>query len=230
MIQGRIAALVRLPVMARLHVLAAALALTLAAGSAFPAPPQTREEALDALEDPATERRAEGVVWLANHGRMDDADLLHARLRDPSPFIRDYAERGLWLLWSRSGDPEIDHLMARGTEEMQGGRYADAVATFSEVIRRRPGFAEGWNRRATVHFMAGDYRRSLEDCDEVLERNPRHFGALSGCAQNHFRLENYEAAIEWFERALEVNPNLLGVEIYLEGARRKLKEKRGRST
>jgi tetratricopeptide (TPR) repeat protein len=73
--------------------------------------------------------------------------------------------------------------------------------------------------------MAGDYRRSLADCDEVLERNPRHFGALSGCAQNHFRLENYEAAIEWFERALEVNPNLLGVEIYIEGARQQAARK-----
>lgn len=230
MIQGRIAAFMRLPDMARLLALAAALALTLAAGGAFPAPPQSRDEALDALEDLATERRAEGIVWLANHGGMDDADLLHARLRDPSPFVRAFAERGLWLLWGRSGDEEIDRLMAKGTEEMEGGRYDASAATFGEVIRRRPDFAEGWNRRATVYFMAGDYRRSLEDCDQVLRRNPRHFGALSGCAQNHLRLEDYERAIEGFERALEVNPNLVGVEIFIEAARRKLRERRGRST
>jgi tetratricopeptide (TPR) repeat protein len=216
--------------MARLLCLAVALALTLAAGGAFPAPPQSREEALDALEDAVTERRAEGVVWLANHGGLDDADLLHARLRDPSPFVRGYAERGLWLLWSRSGDPEIDRLMAQGTEEMQAGRYAESAATFSEVIRRRPDFAEGWNRRATVHFMAGDYRRSLADCDEVMKRNPRHFGALAGYGQIYLQLEEYEKAIEYFQRALEVNPNLLGVEIYMEGARQKLRERRGRST
>lgn len=216
--------------MVRLLCLAAALALTLAAGGAFPAPPQSREEALDALEDPATERRAEAIVWLANHGGMDDADLLHARLRDPSAFVRDYAERGLWLLWSRSGDPEIDRLMAQGTEEMQAGRYAESAATFSEVIRRRPDFAEGWNRRATVHFMAGEYRRSLADCDQVMQRNPRHFGALAGYGQIYLQLEQYEKAIEYFQRALDVNPNLLGVEIYMEGARQKLRERRGRST
>jgi tetratricopeptide (TPR) repeat protein len=98
------------------------------------------------------------------------------------------------------------------------------------VIRRRPDFAEGWNRRATVHFMAGDYRRSLADCDEVMKRNPRHFGALAGYGQIYLQLEEYEKAIEYFQRALEVNPNLLGVEIYMEGARQKLRERRGRST
>lgn len=220
----------RSPVMARLLCLAFALALTLGAGGAFPAPPQTRDEALDALEDPATERRAEGVVWLANHGGVDDAELLHARLRDESTFVRAYAERALWLLWSRSGDPEVDRLMAQGTEEMQAGHLAASLATFSEVIRRRPDFAEGWNRRATVHFLAGDYRRSLADCDEVLSRNPKHFGALSGCAQNHFHLEEYARAIEVFERALEVNPNLVGVDVFIEAARQKLRERRGRST
>lgn len=177
-----------------------------------------------------TERRAEAVVWVASHGRLQDADLLHRRLRDESTFVRAYAERGLWLLWSRSGDPEVDRLMAQGTEEMQAGHLAASLATFSEVIRRRPDFAEGWNRRATVHFLAGDYRRSLADCDEVLSRNPKHFGALSGCAQNHFHLEEYARAIEVFERALEVNPNLVGVDVFIEAARQKLREQRGRST
>lgn len=207
------------------------LALTLAAPSAFPAPPETREQALAALEHPVTERRAEAVVWIANHGTMADADLLFERLRgDASPFVRGYAEQGLWLLWSRSGDPEIDRLMALGTEQMQAGRHAESIGTFSEVIRRRPAFAEGWNRRATAYYMAGEYRKSLADCDEVMKRNPRHFGALSGYGQIHFALEEYEQAIEWWRKALAVNPNMLGVEFSIERARERLRERRGRST
>lgn len=219
-----------LPCMSRIALLKVALALTLSAGAAFPAPPASREQALAALEHPVTERRAEAVVWVAHHGRMDDTELLTKRLRDASPVVRGYAEQGLWQLWGRSGDPEIDRVMAQGSEDMQAGRYDEALAAFSEVIRRRPDFAEGWNRRATLHFMAGDYRRSLADCDEVMQRNPQHFGALSGCAQNHFRLEEYEKSIELFRRALEVNPNLPGVEIYIEGAKQLLREQRGRST
>jgi len=213
-----------------LRTLLASIALTLAAGAAFPAPPASRAEALAALEHPVTERRAEAVVWVANHGRMDDTRLLLKRLHDESPFVRGYAEQGLWLLWSRSGDAGIDRTMARGVEDMQAGRHAEAVAAFSEVIRSRPDFAEGWNKRATAHYLAGEYRQSLSDCDEVVKRNPYHFGALSGYGQIYFRLEDYEKAIAWWRRALEVNPNMLGVEFNIKGAEQLLKEKRGRST
>lgn len=206
------------------------LTLTLAAGAAFPAPPATREEALAALDNPVTERRAEAVVWVANHGRMEDTALLLKRLLDESAFVRSYAERALWLLWSRSGDADIDRVMARGVEDMQAGRHGDAVAAFSEVIRRRPDFAEGWNKRATVYYLAGAYRKSLADCDEVLKRNPQHFGALSGVGQIYFALEEYGQAIAWWRRALQVNPNMPGVEINIKGAEERLKEKRGRST
>ena len=108
---------------------------------------------------------------------MADAPLLHERLRDDSETVREFAEQGLWLLWSRSGDAEIDRRMARGTDEMQAGRLADSVATFSEIIRRKPDFAEGWNRRAAAYYLAGEYEKSIADCAEVLKRNPRHFGA-----------------------------------------------------
>ena len=175
-------------------------------------------------------RRAEAIVWIANRGAPADARLLHERLRDESPFVRAYAEQGLWLLWSRSGDADIDRLMAIGADQMQAGRYAEAIGTFSNVISRKPDFAEGWNRRATVHYLAGDYARSIADCDEVLKRNPAHFGALAGLGQIHFKLEQYEQALDWFRRALEVNPNLAGVEENIRGLEQLLKDKRAGST
>lgn len=183
---------------------------------AFPEPPKTREAALAALKDPDAARRAEAITWIANRGVMGDAGLLHERLRDESAFVRSFAEQGLWLLWSRSGDGEIDRLMARGTEQMQAGRHADAIDTFSAVIKAKPGFAEAWNRRATVLFLAGDYRLSIADCDEVLARNPRHFGALAGLGEIYLRLNDPAQALAWFRKALEVNPNLLGVEMNIK--------------
>ena len=206
-----------------------ACALTAAVFPAFPEPPKSRSEALQALASADTRARAEAVVWIANRGAMSDAPLLHQRLRDESPFVRTYAEHGLWLLWSRSGDAAIDERMARGVEEMQSGRLAEAIKTFSEVIRAKPDFAEGWNKRATAYYLAGEYQRSLEDCDEVLKRNPQHFGALSGAGQIHFALERYELALVWFRRALEVNPNMLGVEFNIQQTQELLKEQRRRS-
>ena len=166
---------------------------------------------------------------MSNHGRIEDQPLLLKRLRDDSPFVRGFAEQGLWLLWSRSGEAEIDRLMAAGVEQFQAGRYRESVATFGEVIRRKPAHTEGWNKRATVHYLAGDYQRSLADCDEVLRRNPQHFGAISGYGQIYFRLEQYDKAIEYWRRALEVNPNMLGVEINIKDAEQRLREKRART-
>jgi tetratricopeptide (TPR) repeat protein len=204
-------------------------ALTAFAAPAFPEP-KSRQEALAALASRDAAARAGGVVWIANRGGMDDAPLLHERLRDESAFVRGFAEQGLWLLWGRSGDAEIDRLMARGTGAMQAGRHAESIAVFSEVVRRKPDFAEGWNRRATALYLAGEYRRSLADCDEVLKRNPRHFGAISGVGLIYVKLEDYEQALQWFRRALEVNPNMTGVEINIREAEERLKEKRRRST
>jgi len=208
------------------------LLLTAAAPAAFPAPPQTRAEALSALESTDAATRAEAVVWIANRGAMTDAALLHERLHDESPFVRGFAEQGLWLLWSRSGDAGIDQLMARASEDMQAGRHEDAITILTEVVKKKPEFAEGWNRRATVYYLAGEFKKSIADCDEVLKRNPRHFGALSGLGQIHFQFEDYPSALKWYRRALEVNPNMVGVEMNIKMIEERMKAPRrpGQST
>jgi tetratricopeptide (TPR) repeat protein len=203
-----------------------AAVLTTTAPAAFPQPPSTRAEALAALKNTDTATRAEAVAWIANRGTMADAPLLHERLRDESAFVRDFAQQGLWLLWSRSGDAGIDLMMAEAAEHMQASRYREAISLLSEVVKRKPEFAEGWNRRATVHFLAGDLKRSIADCDEVLKRNPGHFGALSGLGQIYLQLNDEAKALEWFRRALEVNPNMLSVEMSVRMLEERLKARR----
>ena len=63
--------------------------------------------------------------------------LLLKRLRDTDEYVRGLAEQGLWRLWSRSGEAAVDRLMAAGIEQMQAARFREAIATFSEVIRRK---------------------------------------------------------------------------------------------
>lgn len=196
---------------------------------AFPEPPKSRAEALAALDGTETKPRLEAIVWLANYGTMNDVGRMHELLRDSNALVRDYAEQALWALWSRSGDAGVDRLMARGVEAMQTGEHEAAIAAFSEVVKRKPAFAEGWNKRATVYYLAGEYQKSIADCAEVLKRNPRHFGALSGLGQIYMQLERYEEALKWLRQALEVNPNLLGVEFNIKAIERRLAEKRGKS-
>jgi len=175
-----------------------------------------REEALRALESPVPAERAQAVIALAGKGRMADVPVLLARLRDDQPAVRGLAERAIWAVWSRSGDPEVDRLFARGVEEMESQDFASAIATFTRIIEMKPEFAEGWNKRATVYFLVGDYQHSLADCDEVMRRNPYHFGALAGYGQIYLHLEQYDKSLEFFRRALAVNPNLDGVRTLID--------------
>jgi len=212
--------------MRRIQILLVA-ALTIVAEAAFPQAPASRQEALVSLGSADAAARAAGVVWIARNGAEADAAPLYERLRDENPMVRSYAEQALWMLWSRSGDEAIDRLFERGVDEMQSGRHAEAIASFSEVIRRKPAFAEGWNKRATALYLSGEYQRSLADCAEVIKRNPRHFGALSGAGLNHLELDEQRQALGWFRRALEVNPNMGGIDAEV----RRLEELlRGRST
>src|SRR5262245_11480907 len=211
------------------------VALTALAGAAFPqtpggrgeSPQGSRQEALSGLRSADGATRAAAVMWIARNGVAGDDMLLYDRLKDESATVRSFAEQALWLVWSRSGDAGVDRLMERGVDEMQTGRQVEAIATFSEVIKRKPAFAEGWNKRATALYLVGQYQRSLADCGEVLKRNPRHFGALSGAGLIHLELEQHRQALEWFHRALEVNPNMLGIEAE---ARRLEELLRGRTT
>jgi len=207
----------------RLGVLVA-LALTLL--TAAPALAQTsREGALQALRLPDPEARRQGVRTLVEKGIADDAPRLVEALRDSDVAVRRLAERALWAVWSRSGDPDVDRLFAIGVAQMNE-RQALAVDTFSEIIRRKPEFAEGWNKRATVYYLLGDYPRSLADCDEVMKRNPYHFGALSGYGMIYLQLGDPARALGYFERALAVNPNLESVTETVQMLRRLLIERR----
>jgi len=204
----------------------AALALMLML-AATPVAAGPREDALAALanrEDVQARRGA--ATALAEAGTMADVPALVAALRDPDARVRALAERALWEIWSRSGNDDVDHLLRAGVVEMQHGQLEASIDTFSEVIRRQPDFAEGWNKRATVYYLVGEYRKSAADCDEVLKRNPSHFGALSGYGMIWLRLDEPARALERFEQALAVNPNLDSVRETIDALRALLIQQR----
>jgi tetratricopeptide (TPR) repeat protein len=175
------------------------------------APRPSREQALAGITSPDVETRRQATAWLGEVGVGADAGALLAALSDDDEVVRVLAEQAVWQVWSRSGDPETDRLLQEGIEQMNRGDGPGAVETFTRVIERRPDFAEGWNKRATVYFLMDENEKSLRDCDEVIKRNPHHFGALAGYGQIYLRLDEPERALEYFRRALRVNPNLHAV-------------------
>jgi tetratricopeptide (TPR) repeat protein len=189
-------------------------------------PPLTREQALEAIASGAVEARRQAAAALGDLATMADAPALLRALRDQDEAVRALAESSLWQVWSRSGDPEIDALFQVGVEQMMRGDVQAAIETFTTIIRKKPDFAEGWNKRATVYFLAGEYDKSLRDCGEVMKRNPNHWGALAGYGQIYLALDKPDLALEYFERALKINPNLRRVEAAVDELKRLIIEKR----
>jgi tetratricopeptide (TPR) repeat protein len=206
--------------------IAAALLVAVVGVSTTASGELTRAQALSGITETNTdERRREAAARLGDVGTMDDMPVLVRALRDPDPLVRSLAERSMWQVWNRSGDADIDRLFEIGVEQMASRAGEAAVDTFTRIIERRPAFAEGWNKRATVYYLMGEYTKSLADCDEVMKRNPYHFGALSGYGMIHTQLGNPERALEYFERALAINPNLDGVREAAENLRQLLRER-----
>lgn len=127
----------------------------------------------------------------------------------------------IWAIWHQSDNDQINELMIRGSTQITSHDYPEAVQTFSEMIELDPGFAEAWNKRATVYYLMGEFLKSVNDIEKTLELESRHFGALSGLGLIMVALGNDEAAINAFEATLAVHP-------FAEGARQHLELLRAR--
>ena len=99
-----------------------------------------------------------------------------------------------------------------------------ALGKFDQIVKIAPGFAEGWNKRATVYYLLGNYAESLHDIDKTLALEPRHFGALSGRGLVLMELENADLALDSFEAALEIHPKLPGANHNAEALRREIQK------
>jgi tetratricopeptide (TPR) repeat protein len=121
-------------------------------------------------------------------------------------------ENAIQALWLRSGSPTADLLMKQAGDAMGEQQYGAALVIMDTVVEQHPDFAEGWNRRATLHFLRGDFTSSLRDIDQVLSLEPRHYGALSGQGAIFKQRGDGRKALRALRRARTVNPKLKNVE------------------
>ncbi len=171
----------------------------------------TLEEALERLRSPSAADRRAALELIARTADARVTAPVAACLRDEEAEVAAAAESTLWQIWGRAGDPRVDALFAEGVRAMEKQDWLGAVSLFGRVIEAAPGFAEGWNKRATARYLAEHYASAIADCEEVVRLNPRHFGALSGQGLCHLALRQHAAAARCFRQALAIHPRLEGV-------------------
>lgn len=178
----------------RFRVFAAFLAAMLLAANAAWAETEMREYDL-----------REGDV--APPGREEVLDVLFERLAAATSEAESRSfESAIREIWLDSGSPSIDLLMERGFDALREKNYDRAYFYFDEVVTLAPDFAEGWDKRAAVHYVREDYAEALRDIEQVLRLEPRHYQAMAGLGIILEELGDKKGALEAFRRALALNP------------------------
>ena len=126
----------------------------------------------------------------------------------PDEASAKHVEGRIWAIWLQTPSDTVALLMTRAKTAMEAQNSDVALKLLDAVVKLRPDYVEGWNRRATLYYLRNDYAHSLADIEQVLAREPRHFGALAGLGMIMQDLGDEKRALDAFRKALAVNPHL----------------------
>ena len=141
--------------------------------------------------------------------RTRGLDFLFGALKAaPDEASAKHVEARIWAVWLQTPSDTAALLMMRAKAAMDAQQVDVALKLLDAVVKLRPDYIEGWNRRATIYYLRNDYTRSLEDIQQVLIREPRHFGALAGLGMIMQEIGDEKRALDAFRKALAVNPHL----------------------
>ena len=135
------------------------------------------------------------------------ADELLDRLVQPDLRNWDVVEAQIYTEWSRSGSAAADYLLRQGRAALEAEDFAAAYDHFTALTDHHPGFAEGWNARATLFFATGAYGPAIADIERVLALEPRHFGALMGLGIMFEEMGELELARDAYAAAQAIHPH-----------------------
>lgn len=150
-------------------------------------------------------------------GSAAGLDRLFELLREaPDSLSAQIVEQQIWQAWLSPGDAEADTLLKQGMQAMDRGEFGEAVTVFSHLIELRPGYAEGWNKRATAYYLMREMQNSVADIERTLALEPRHFGALSGMGLIFLAREDLHGALGAFRQVLKIHPRSPSANYHVE--------------
>jgi tetratricopeptide (TPR) repeat protein len=146
-----------------------------------------------------------------------ELDELFARLAvAPDERAAHEIDQQIWAHWTAPDDPVLAGRMREVLTARQMMDFSACIRLLDEMVVDYPTYAEGWNQRATIHYMLNDLEASLADIEKVLEFEPRHFGALSGRALIYLAQGKRQLALRDIATALKFHPFLSERQLFPE--------------
>jgi tetratricopeptide (TPR) repeat protein len=122
----------------------------------------------------------------------------------------------IWLRWLTPSDPALAARMRAVIVAREAGASSAAITLLDKLVADFPDYAEGWNQRASIHYLMRDFDASLKDIERTLVLEPRHFGALSGRAMIYLSQNKRALALKAMIAALAINPYLAERKLFPE--------------
>jgi len=117
-------------------------------------------------------------------------------------------EEAIWSAWMYHGHEDAEAALDRASADIAARRFDLAETRLAILLRRRPDWAEAWNKRATLCYLMERDDESVEAIHRTLALEPRHFGALCGLGGILRSRGDTEAALLAFNLALRLHPHL----------------------
>lgn len=133
-------------------------------------------------------------------------------------------ETEIFIRIGLSASPTINVLMQAADAAEQAGDAEAAAATYADVVRLAPDYAEGYARAAAATYRTGDLDGAERMLRRALALEPRHFAAWVGLGTILEEKDDQAGALHAYREALYVNPmfdvarrGALRVEARIEG-------------
>lgn len=117
-------------------------------------------------------------------------------------------EDRIWSLWMYHPHRSVAEQIELATGDIAAQRYDIAETRLAALLRRRPDFAEAWQKRCTLYYLTGRDDECLRDVARTLDLEPRHFGAILNFAEILLAAREEEPARLAFSAALSLHPHL----------------------
>lgn len=183
-----------------------------------PAQPMLPQEAPEATPPPAADGDAPAAA-----GRITDriptsaddkakilADLYAHLATADTPDAAKTIQATIERLWGFSGSDTVNLLMQRASKALGAKDNDQALKFMDYVVQLAPDYAEGFNRRAYIHFSRNDMPSAVGDLRRAIALEPNHFRALDGLAQIWRQTGNAKGALSVVKQLLEVHPHWEG--------------------
>ena len=187
----------------------------------LPQPGETPPTVLDpGAKPPATVPKNEGKasrpkLQLPDQDREQDRDAMLAELYSHLAKAPDTEQsapiaKTIETLWLRSGSETIGLLMRRALKAVEEQRMDLALKLLDSVVDLAPDYAEGFSRRAYVHYLKNDYTSAVGDLRRTLALEPNHYKALEGLGRILRENGQKKSALKVYQELLRIYPHMPG--------------------